>query len=114
MFDGFFLKIKGFLPKVHEIFGSEMPLGINTDFQTELLKKYNKLNVSTHKNFTCKIKKGKKLCTKNCTKRSLAAVISGFESTQSGCCLDSIIDDYAKDGGEELFTKMHCVRIANL
>ena len=24
------------------------------------------------------------------------------------------IDDYAKDGGEELFTKMHCVRITNL
>ena len=23
------------------------------------------------------------------------------------------IDDYAKDGGEELFTKMHCVRIRN-
>ena len=23
------------------------------------------------------------------------------------------IDDYAKDGGEELFTKMHCVLIAN-
>ena len=23
------------------------------------------------------------------------------------------IDDYAKDGGEELFTKMHCVRITN-
>ena len=21
----------------------------------------------------------------------------------------SLIDDYAKDGGEELFTKMHCV-----
>ena len=26
MFDGFFLKTKGFLPKVYEIFGSEMPL----------------------------------------------------------------------------------------
>ena len=24
-----------------------------------------------------------------------------------------LIDDYAKDGGEELFTKMHCVRIMN-
>ena len=24
-----------------------------------------------------------------------------------------IIDDYAKDGGEELFTKMHCVLITN-
>ena len=24
------------------------------------------------------------------------------------------IGDYAKDGGEELFTKMHCVRIVNL
>ena len=23
------------------------------------------------------------------------------------------IDDYAKDGSEELFTKMHCVRIKN-
>ena len=23
------------------------------------------------------------------------------------------IDDYAKDGGKELFTKMHCVRIEN-
>ena len=23
------------------------------------------------------------------------------------------IDDYAKDGGEELFTKMHCVLITN-
>ena len=27
IFDGFFLKTKGFLPKVYEIFGSEMPLG---------------------------------------------------------------------------------------
>ena len=26
IFDGFFLKTKGFLPKVYEIFGSEMPL----------------------------------------------------------------------------------------
>ena len=26
-FAGFFLKTKGFLPKVYEIFGSEMPLG---------------------------------------------------------------------------------------
>ena len=26
-FDGFFSKTKGFLPKVYEIFGSEMPLG---------------------------------------------------------------------------------------
>ena len=25
----------------------------------------------------------------------------------------SPIDDYAKDGGEELFTKMHCVLITN-
>ena len=25
----------------------------------------------------------------------------------------SSIHDYAKDGGEELFTKMHCVRITN-
>ena len=25
----------------------------------------------------------------------------------------STIDDYAKDGGEELFTKMHCLRIMN-
>ena len=24
-----------------------------------------------------------------------------------------VIDDYAKDGGEELFTKMHCVLITN-
>ena len=24
------------------------------------------------------------------------------------------IHDYAKDGGEELFTKMHCVRMMNL
>ena len=24
-----------------------------------------------------------------------------------------LIDDYAKDGGKELFTKMHCVRIKN-
>ena len=23
------------------------------------------------------------------------------------------VDDYAKDGGEELFTKMHCVLITN-
>ena len=27
IFDGFFLKTKGFSPKVYEIFGSEMPLG---------------------------------------------------------------------------------------
>ena len=27
IFDGFFLKTKGFLPKVYEIFGSEMALG---------------------------------------------------------------------------------------
>ena len=27
--------------------------------------------------------------------------------------VDPSIDDYAKDGGEELFTKMHCVRITN-
>ena len=27
IFDGFFLKTKGLLPKVYEIFGSEMPLG---------------------------------------------------------------------------------------
>ena len=26
IFDGFFLRTKGFLPKVYEIFGSEMPL----------------------------------------------------------------------------------------
>ena len=26
IFDGFFLKTKGFLPKVHEIFGSKMPI----------------------------------------------------------------------------------------
>ena len=25
----------------------------------------------------------------------------------------AIIEDYAKDGGEELFTKMHCARITN-
>ena len=25
-----------------------------------------------------------------------------------------VIDDYAKDGSEELFTKMRCVRITNL
>ena len=28
IFDGFFLKTKGFLPKVYEIFGSEMPLAL--------------------------------------------------------------------------------------
>ena len=28
IFDGFFLKTKGFLPKLYEIFGSEMPLGL--------------------------------------------------------------------------------------
>ena len=27
IFNGFFLKTKGFLPKVYEIFGSEMSLG---------------------------------------------------------------------------------------
>ena len=26
---------------------------------------------------------------------------------------DDGIDDYAKDGGKELFTKMHCVRSTN-
>ena len=25
----------------------------------------------------------------------------------------NLIDDYAKDGGEELFTKMHCVLLSN-
>ena len=25
-----------------------------------------------------------------------------------------VIDDCAKDGGEEFFTEMHCVRITNL
>ena len=29
IFDGFFLKTKGFLPKVYEIFWSEMPLAAN-------------------------------------------------------------------------------------
>ena len=28
IFDGFFLKTKGFLPKFYEIFGSEIPLGL--------------------------------------------------------------------------------------
>ena len=28
IFDGFFLKTKGFLPNVYEIFGSEMPLAL--------------------------------------------------------------------------------------
>ena len=27
--------------------------------------------------------------------------------------LQIAIDDYAKDGGEELFTKMHCVLLSN-
>ena len=27
--------------------------------------------------------------------------------------LSAVIEDYAKDGGEELFTKMHCIRITN-
>ena len=29
-------------------------------------------------------------------------------------CTEMEIDDYAKDGGEELFTKMHCIRFTNL
>ena len=29
------------------------------------------------------------------------------------CLLVGQIDDYAKDGGDELFTKMHCVLITN-
>ena len=29
IFDGFFLKTKGFLPKVYEIFGSEVSLGFH-------------------------------------------------------------------------------------
>ena len=33
-------------------------------------------------------------------------------SIKSGGGVTSI-DDYAKDGGEELFTKMHCVLITN-
>ena len=33
-FDGFFFKAKGSLPKVHEIFGSEMPLGFSRDHKT--------------------------------------------------------------------------------
>ena len=40
-----------------------------------------------------------------------------FENSTK-CCeisLDSdLIDDSAKDGGEEVFTKMHCVGITNL
>ena len=28
-------------------------------------------------------------------------------------CEHAAIDDYAKDGGKELFTKMHCVLITN-
>ena len=37
IFDGFFLKTKGFLPKVYEIFGSEMPLGSALRFYIGLL-----------------------------------------------------------------------------
>ena len=34
-FHGFFLKTKGFLPKVHEIFGSEMPLEESSEKQSK-------------------------------------------------------------------------------
>ena len=39
IFDRFFLKTKGFLPKLYEIFGSEMPLGIKRIDLLAILKK---------------------------------------------------------------------------
>ena len=38
MFDGFFLKTKGFLPKVYEILGSELALALGCSHLTRLLK----------------------------------------------------------------------------
>ena len=42
--------------------------------------------------------------------------VAAFKKEMNICdgsnCLCTI-DDYAKDGGEELFTKMYCVLIAN-
>ena len=35
------------------------------------------------------------------------------EESKVGLQFTSTIDDYAKDGGEELFTEMHCVLITN-
>ena len=38
--------------------------------------------------------------------------LNAIVSFRSG--IQMSIDDYEKDGGEELFTKMHCVLITNL
>ena len=38
---------------------------------------------------------------------------SGLRSDPMARVDERRIDDYAKDGGKELFTKMHCVRIEN-
>ena len=35
------------------------------------------------------------------------------ETATAYCVARKPIDDYAKDGGEELFTKMHCVLVTN-
>ena len=40
IFDGFFLKTKGFLPKVYDVFGSEMPLA-DTSSRTSFHKSKN-------------------------------------------------------------------------
>ena len=45
--------------------------------------------------------------------RALFLDIFIHEVRSSGVRTSIRIDDYAKDGGEELFTKMHCVRITN-
>ena len=44
---------------------------------------------------------------------SRVSTIFQKSSAPSQTSLKRSIDDYAKDGGEELFTKMHCVLIAN-
>ena len=56
---------------------------------------------------------------KNITFTIFAATWKGaimeIKSTPSfNAILATIIEDCAKDGGEEFFTEMHCVRITNL
>ena len=41
--------------------------------------------------------------------QALFLYIFVHEARSSGVKASITIDDYAKDGGEELFTKMHCV-----
>ena len=38
----------------------------------------------------------------------------GWDLTTTKAAIDEAIEECAKDGGEEFFTEMHCVRITNL